>query len=774
MIKRVCSKQYKVLSFIVQSMCVFLVVGCLCFLNFGTAITVQSSFGTYQYQIDFWKDTSSYEETGFFDTMLRRQVYDLMRYMVIRNQMEDEGEFNGLKEVDIQAYAMRHELEQMSYESARYHIEDLIKWGQYGFAYDGDYLIELYKTVDYLDLEDYVNTNLDYPSLVKYLKSTSEDIAYNYRQYIDYGKRYGEMSTNARYYIVIEEYGESKVYTNLEVQSIEEAREIICGTHSSYVDYDMKSLLYDTNTSIIEEDMIQEMSRYGYTYMYYGNSQIIIGIDTNYPNEDDFLTGYEIYNQVIPVIPYAISIAMIASIVFVVLFVLSTIVAGRNEYAKEVIFLKIDELPTEIFVLLLVEFLCIINRYSNRLVQDGILSTLNKSILIPVLFISVYVIYLMGFTMTLSFVRRLKGNNVIRRSVVWYCIKITYKVLVQMFSHMKRTYCYLLRNKVVTIRTFVPYFGFLGMNIVLLNIKDLGIILAVIVDCLVALILLRENQERDEIIQTINQISNGELEVQLDYENMTRQNQVLGRSVNLLRDGIKEAVETSRKDERLKSELITNVSHDIKTPLTSIINYVDLLKREEFENERMQSYLVILDQKSNRLKHLIEDLVEASKISSGNIELIMEELNIVQLMKQSLGEFIELFERQGLQLVTTIPTEAIQIKADGRRIWRIIENLVVNALKYSLDQTRVYIDVFVIEEEKKVVITIRNISKEPLHVSVEELTERFTRGDAARTTEGSGLGLSIAKNLTQLQGGTFAIESDGDLFKVSIGFAVIE
>lgn len=775
MIKRLCRKQYKIFLFLLQSICVISIVGSYYFLSFQTILTAHSSFGTYVYQFDFWNDITSYEETGFFDTMLRRQVYDIMRYMVIRNQMEDEEIFNGTKEVDIQAYALRHELERIPYQSVRYSIENLIKWGQYGFEYEDGILVELYESVEEKQLEEYVTDELTYDSLVKYLKITAEDIAYNYRQYKDYERRYGETSSNAIYYIVIEEDDTSEVYTNLEVTSIEEARSVIGGDDSRYIDYDMSSFLYDTNTTITEAELMQEMDDYGYTYTYYGNSQILIGIDTAYTNQDDFLIGYEFYNRVVPMIPYAVSIMLVATILLVVLFLLSMVLAGREFEKEEVVLLKVDEIPTELFLILLAEFLMIIDRYSIKITREELLVSLNKSIMVPVILIVVYVIYVLFFTMVLSLIRRLKGRIIIKRSLILYSIKTLNKVLVSLFEKTKEIYCYLLRNKKVTIRTFVPYFGFIGVNVVLIYRGELGIILAVIIDCFVSLILLRENQERDEIIQTISRISSGDLEVQLDYKDMTRENQKLGYSVNLLRDGIKEAVESSRKDERLKSELITNVSHDIKTPLTSIINYVDLLKREEFQNEKMQSYLIILDQKSNRLKHLIEDLVEVSKISSGNIELVMEELNIVQLIKQSIGEFTELFEQQDLQLVINIPSHAVFIKADGRRIWRIIENLVMNALKYSLKQTRVYIDLDVIEEEgvQRVTITIRNISKEPIKMSVEELTERFTRGDASRTTEGSGLGLSIAKNLTTLQEGTFQIESDGDLFKVVVGFLTI-
>ena len=230
------------------------------------------------------------------------------------------------------------------------------------------------------------------------------------------------------------------------------------------------------------------------------------------------------------------------------------------------------------------------------------------------------------------------------------------------------------------------------------------------------------------------------------------------------------------KDERMKADLITNVSHDIKTPLTSIINYVDLIKRENVENPKVQEYIEILDIKSQRLKQLTDDLVEASKISSGNIILKWEAINLVELLNQSIGEFSDKFEEKKLTPIIRSTKSALMIEADSRRIWRVIENLFNNIFKYALSGTRVYIDLQEtnIDTEKQVILSILNISANPIKVDTEELTERFIRGDESRTTEGSGLGLSIAKNLTEVQKGKFEIFVDGDLFKVVLAFPLIE
>ena len=235
--------------------------------------------------------------------------------------------------------------------------------------------------------------------------------------------------------------------------------------------------------------------------------------------------------------------------------------------------------------------------------------------------------------------------------------------------------------------------------------------------------------------------------------------------------GLSNAIAQNMKSERLKTELITNVSHDIKTPLTSIINYVDLLKKEKMPNEKATEYLMILDNKSQRLKKLTEDLVEASKASSGNIKLNMEKLNVKELIKQVSGEFVDKFKERGLEEIISFPEEDISIKADGRYMYRVLENIYSNVAKYALENTRVYLDV--IKNQHTVVIQMKNISKQELNISADELMQRFVRGETSRNTEGSGLGLSIASSLTELQGGQFHIYLDGDLFKVTIGFEML-
>lgn len=248
------------------------------------------------------------------------------------------------------------------------------------------------------------------------------------------------------------------------------------------------------------------------------------------------------------------------------------------------------------------------------------------------------------------------------------------------------------------------------------------------------------------------------------------------RYLNNISNGFENAIQDRMKSERMKIELITNVSHDIKTPLTSIINYVDLLKKENINNEQAKEYIEILDSKSQRLKKLTEDLVEASKVSTGNISLNLEKINVVELVKQATGEFEDKFKKRGLETIINADKNEVNIMADSRYMYRIIENLFSNVSKYALENSRVYIDIKQSKEDNSadnVIIEVKNISKDKLNISAEELMQRFVRGDKSRTTEGSGLGISIAQNLTELQKGKFELKLDGDLFKVKIIFAKV-
>ena len=257
----------------------------------------------------------------------------------------------------------------------------------------------------------------------------------------------------------------------------------------------------------------------------------------------------------------------------------------------------------------------------------------------------------------------------------------------------------------------------------------------------------------------------GDLDAQLDTEKMYFDVKRHAEDLNAIGVGMNKAVEQRLKSERLKTELITNVSHDIKTPLTSIVNYVDLLKKEDLP-PAAEEYLAVLDRQSHRLKKLTEDLVEASKASTGNITVQLEPIVVNEIIHQAIGDYDEKLSAGKLEVIVNTYEGNLMALADGRLLWRVLDNLLSNVCKYAMAGTRVYVDLAA--RDGKVILSIKNISRDPLNVSADELMERFVRGDASRHTEGSGLGLNIARSLMDLMGGGFGLYVDGDLFKAEL------
>lgn len=265
-------------------------------------------------------------------------------------------------------------------------------------------------------------------------------------------------------------------------------------------------------------------------------------------------------------------------------------------------------------------------------------------------------------------------------------------------------------------------------------------------------------------------LAEGDLNYKVDTSKLILGLKEQGENLNRIGEGISLAVEERMKSERLKTELITNVSHDLKTPLTSIINYADLLGTQNEDPEQVAEYAEVLLRQSKRLKKLLDDLLEASKATTGNLEVNLEPCEISVLLSQAVGEYEQRFEEKQLALIVRQPEESVVITADGRHLWRVFDNLLNNICKYAQENTRVYLTVE--KDEREVRIIFRNMSKYPLELSAEELKERFVRGDKSRHMEGNGLGLSIAGSLTELQGGHMDITTDGDLFKVILKFPV--
>lgn len=376
----------------------------------------------------------------------------------------------------------------------------------------------------------------------------------------------------------------------------------------------------------------------------------------------------------------------------------------------------------------------------------------------------------LGYTMT--FAARIKTATLFKNTAIARLLKFIWK-------HLSR---------------FFKWLGLIFGNLSLIK-KTVFVILAVLaVEFIWALFVLNRWLYADEIIFTFmvpanivavclvlylalifkkikdggERIAKGDLQHKIDTDYMYGDFKEFAESLNNINDGLKNAVNEQMKSERFKTELITNVSHDIKTPLTSIINYVDLIKKEEPENENVKQYIEVLDRQSAILKKLVEDLVEASKASTGVLKVDLSECDPAVLLTQTAGEFEERLKKADITPVINLPENPIRIMADGRHLWRVFDNLMSNICKYAMPGTRAYLDVKQVGSRAE--ITLRNISKYQLNVTADELMERFVRGDSSRNTEGSGLGLSIARSLVELQGGKMEITIDGDLYKVTVSF----
>ncbi|NFU26124.1 sensor histidine kinase [Clostridium botulinum] len=326
-----------------------------------------------------------------------------------------------------------------------------------------------------------------------------------------------------------------------------------------------------------------------------------------------------------------------------------------------------------------------------------------------------------------------------------------------------------IKLKIILIMILSALLGVFILLVLVLFLHDT--VIASILTIIYIILLIRYLFKKANYLNEILKATKDTIHGNLVYVLKENDRGILGKiahNINNMKEGYKKSLEEQIKSERLKTELITNVSHDLKTPLTSIINYIDLLKKEDLSKDEINGYISVLDRKSKRLKSLIEDLFEASKMSSGAVELNIEKINVTALLKQSIAEFEEKITKSSLELKFKYDNNKTYANLDGKKTWRVFENLINNIIKYSQPNTRVYIDL--IETNTKIIITMKNISRYEMDFSADEIFERFKRGDKARNTDGSGLGLAIAKSISELQGGSLNIIIDGDLFKVIVEF----
>lgn len=494
-----------------------------------------------------------------------------------------------------------------------------------------------------------------------------------------------------------------------------------------------------------------------------------VSVDTKFSVADsmaDEAENYETYSKLMfPMLAGAI----FGSVLWLIGMVWLTVTAGRRPEDEEIHLNGFDRWYTEIAAGAVIGIWLAGTIISGTLIANSSLGYSHAvvTVIVTCLICGTYTMawFLIGY---LSLVRRIKAGTLWKNSLIRTVLKWIGKCSGKL-ADFARAFS---RNTAEKIKVLLVGGAFLFLQFLIIGCGFTGagvfLMILLIVDAAAVIFIIRKADGLDLIMDGLKKISDGELQYKIKTDTLTGKQKVMAEYINNIGGGLDAAVENSLKKERMQTELITNVSHDLKTPLTSIINYVDLMKRENPTDPKIQEYLRILDEKSQRLKVLTEDVVEASKASTGNIKLEMNDIDFVEMVQQVIGEFEEKFQEKNLTMMVHFTDEPSIIYADGQRMWRVLENVFGNVVKYAMEGTRVYAEIS--NRNKKVTFSLKNISAQPLNISADELTERFIRGDVARNTEGSGLVLSIAKSLTELQGGEFKLYLDGDLFKVMITF----
>ena len=595
-----------------------------------------------------------------------------------------------------------------------------------------------------------------------YYSSNRYGIYDDYQENVQIGNKKGRVNYLTTYeyknfkYLIIDNKN-SVAYTNVEhtmfTDSIEEIKERLA-KNSIYWNYEKGNV----NTSI--EKLKLEEIRYKSIYKSIDDAKkfsVYTSLENDLTYYDQYRTNKTVFDMAQILYKPALYLLPLSIIAVLVLLIMNCFLIGLRNENGEVILNAFDKTPLLVALIILFILFMIGCGFLIALTSENLTLILSGTAIGAVIGYISFVFFLE------TIIKRIKSRTLFRNT-------ITYRIL----RWIKSLITSMTRNANMTVKLILIFIAFGILNIIGFSLsisEPIGIFILIAIWVYAFAKMHQWLVRYIEIKNAINEIYMGNTEVHLDEKRYKGSLNSMAIHVNDIAGGLSNAIQEKLKSERLKTELITNVSHDIKTPLTSIINYVDLLKKEKMPNEQAEEYLNILDNKSQRLKRLTEDLVEASKASSGNIKLNIEKLNVNELLKQVSGEFEDKFKSRNLEEVMSLPEKNVYINADSRYMYRILENMYSNISKYAMDNTRVYIDV--IPNNNRITIQMKNISKEKLNISTEELMQRFVRGDSARNTEGSGLGLSIATSLTTLQGGTFNIYLDGDLYKVIIEFDMI-
>lgn len=737
----------------------------------NSVIVCQKPEGTYEYYY-----------TSDFMTRVESGVFDII--------MQDGSDVDGFLQ----------ELQNGKYTSSGFYNFDIVDMEGNILYTDcwnfGSALIEKYAPQGAENLLQVVNNS---PRLNGKLSVIYDDLAYTlgniYSDYQNYQMGFEHLEEgNTNFTYIYANNDTKKVVTNK--TSYENYAELEKNVQNLISEKDVKYMViypklkdFNSNMNVSKSDKWEKLRSYSSEKKW--NSVFAVAVDTTYTIQDQFYQNKVAYDNNIPYFKGTTWLLVLSIILFLGATIWLTLEAGRTAEDEELHLNGFDHRKTEIAAVLIV-LIWIVGSYIGIHFWNGNIYTMindiptylkdggtyfeyyyargmdvssaymSASLYLPSLSIAelaeiyFYGVFTLGcfFMGYVSLIKRIKGRNLWKNSLLRVIVRFIYKIY---------------DNRKKTTKTVLLLCGFfLVQGIAVLFRNGVTMLLVLLADVGVFYVVLNGLLLKEKLKKGIEEIALGNMEYQIPLQGLRGENLKLAEMINGIANGFHMAVEEAMKNERLKTDLITNVSHDIKTPLTSIINYVAILKQSDIADPKIQGYLDILEAKAQRLKTLTEDVVEASKVSSGNISLEYMDVDLVEMIQQTEGEMAEKFEARNLKMIVNLPAEPAVVHVDGRRMWRVLENIFGNAAKYAMPGTRVYADLKL--EEDTVDLSLKNVSEHQLNISADELTERFIRGDLSRSSEGSGLGLSIAQSLTTMQGGTFNLYLDGDLFRVNIRF----
>lgn len=710
-----------------------------------------------------WVNNESYEDSPAFVKQLEGDIQKIFDYIRYKDVFETDGVFDLKKEM--------FNINMAPGEDISYTVEDVIKNAkELGYYVDDNYNFSIYEGADkalfsenslLVNSRSYMqNVQIDEPgdaymTLPVLIEESLNVLSKYYAAY----NRLILVPGNIKYRVV---YDTNK-YTNDKGLNVSNVK-----SYGKYVISSSHSMLIDHNLSLPPSNLSYLATSYG-SDVEIDDYDIMIAVDTSYPVKDEYSIGKDRYVEQRNWYFYG-CVNIVCSIPIMLLSIIFTLILYKNkdeDTNKGILYRKEKwgiEVNIFVFIIELVLILFFCSTIVDKLVHIFLpmeawhfAQMLVRYILIYISVLSTLMAIIKGIKVGTLYNERL--FNYVRKQLRIYRLKSDNTKKISLYFIL-----YTLVNICIYVALLTIYFA--EKTLTDRFIMILLFLFLIIFNFVVYHFIYKKSMEFDRLEYAVKSMAIGDINYKLEETDFSGKEIITAKSLNSIGQGLEKAISNQVKSERLKADLITNVSHDLKTPLTSIINYVDLIKREEIRNKKVAEYVDVLERKSRHLKNLTEDLLEASKLSSGNVSVEMNNIDIVEMIMQMNGEFEEKYAQNNLTLVPDLPKEAVMVNADVRHLWRILDNIYTNACKYAKRDTRVYVSIK--SEEDMAVFIMKNISEYPLNINSDELTERFVRGDISRSTEGSGLGLSIAKSLADLQKAVFDIQIDGDLFKIII------